>query len=287
MKTALALVLALAAGRTASATPGPADDRLLQTPTDWITRNAISISDLQSIEDAGIYRITDLRVEAVSPLTVSAVLVRNAGAYAVTGEFLYHGMAIDTALDTFIGNGKRPIALQPYVYNGQIKIAGVTVPNTGADHRNWGFLYGTQSYIMANLPAGYRPMTIATYVDPNAGDRRYCVVFVENTEHYTWSWHFRVHAADLDTLAGANSSLIDASADDNTNMDLNVIYYAQLPTPHGVIEGAPYFDTDRSQLISDLRTYDERPLFLTHYTLHGTGTADGETEWFASEVDNY
>jgi hypothetical protein len=69
-------------------------------------------------------------------------------------------------------------------------------------------------------------------------------------------------------------------------MGINVVYYTGLPTPHGYYEGWPYFDTSLSNLVQDAKELSYRVLCYTQYTLHGTGTANGETEFLASEGDN-
>jgi len=280
------LVATLSIAGTASATPGPADDRLVQTPTAWMVRKSISVAELTDINNAGTWRVTDLRVENNSPLTLSATFVKNAGAYAVSGAFFYHGVTLTDAAATFEANNKRPIIMQAYVDdNGVTRVCGITVPNTGANHRSWRGIMGSYDFVTSNLPVGFRPMTIGTFLN-DADQRRYVVLAVANTESYAWWWYFGVHASDLDSLAGPHSSIIDGSADDNDAMQLNVVFY-NLPTTHGVTQGTPFFDTSYADLVQKASSYQNRALFITHYTLHGSGTADGDTEYFSSFVDNY
>lgn len=281
--------LSVTAAATASATPGPADDRVQQATIGWEVQNPIAPADLQALVADGTLRITDVHVNSVGPLMLSAVVIHNGGAYAVSGEHLFYGLTVDAAIADFKSENRRPLVMEPYVNtDGTLLVAGIDVPNTGSDARTWQILRGGVSYLVANITAGNRPITLRTYVDPSSGNREYLVTAVKNTENYGWYWYFNVTANQISngSLGPSDESLIDASADNNTAMGLNVVYYTGLPTPHGYYEGWPYFDTSLSNLVQDAKQLSYRVLCYTQYTLHGTGTANGETEFLASEVDN-
>lgn len=282
----VATTLALSAlVATAGATPGPADDRLIQTPTGWHVDKNQTTADVQAIVDDDTYRITDLRIEGKSPMRYSSTRVKNTGDYRVTGSFFFYGITYDDAMATFAANNKRPVVMRAYTADGVTKYAGITVPNTGANHRNWTAFRGSYDYVTTHMPDGYRPMIIDTFINPS-GDRHYLIVAVENTENYGWWWWFGLSAAELDAKQNPYKSLIDASCDDDNAMDRNVILYA-LPTTHGVVQGVAEYDTSWTDLWNDAVNWLSRPLFMTHYTLHGSGTSDGETEWMSSFVDNF
>jgi hypothetical protein len=279
----------MAAAATASATPGRAADRMQQSTVGWEVQNPISPTDLQSLVADGTKRITDVHVESVGPLMLSAILIHNGGAYGISDEHLFTGLAVDTAISDMENDGRRPIVMEPYVNsNGAVVVAGLSVPNTDADKRGWAVIRGGYSYVTSNMPSGYRPITIRTYVDPSSGNREYLVTAVKNTEGYGWYWFFNVHANDISSgsLVPGDASLIDASADNNDSMELNVVYYTGLPTPHGYYEGWPYFDVSLSDMVQTAKELGYRLLCYTEYTLHGTGTSDGDTEYFGIEGDN-
>jgi hypothetical protein len=270
----------------ASAAPGPADDRLLQDSIPWITKRNVSPDELQALIDTGAVRVTDLRVEDTSPLRLSAVLVQNSGAYFVDGEFVFHGLSWDDSIAAFQEHGKRPIVMQGYVGDDDVtRWVGVTVPNTGANHRDWLPLRGDAASINGWLNQRenwhYRPMTIGTYLNPDDA-RRYVSIVVDNVEGYDWWLEFHVPHSLLDgTYISEHGSIIDASANDDDWMGINVLCY-KAPG----VGGWPWWDPTRDELIGNAKADGRRALFITHYTLHGTGTSDGDTTWFAAVASN-
>ena len=286
------LALAMLAARAAQATPGPADDRLVQTPTDWAPGMNLSTSEVQAIVDKDEFRITDLRVESTSPMRYSVMQVKNTGAYKVTGSFFFHGATCDSIEDTFRANGKRPIVVRAYQEDDTIKCAGITVPNSGANQRKWDIRRGDKASVKdpTNRPAGMRPMIIDTYfkftVSPPDVGRRYLIVWVENVEGYNWDWGFDKTANEIDALQQPYNSLIDAACNDDTQMLCSVILYP-LPKTHGVAQGNASYDLTWWGLFTLAVGNQERLLFMTHYTLHGSGTYDGYEQYFGSTVDNW
>lgn len=87
-----ALALLVGVAGPAHAYPGPGDDRMMSTPTDWWVATLSPVQLEQELK-VGRYqgaRITDLRVTDTSPLTVRATMVKNSGAYA-SGWWWFYG----------------------------------------------------------------------------------------------------------------------------------------------------------------------------------------------------
>jgi len=291
---ATSLALSMFVAGVAHATPGPADDRLVQTPVSWTYQTGLSTSEVQAIVDEDEFRITDLRIEDTSPMTYSVVLVENTGAYKVTNSFFFHGITPDNAEDTFRDNNKRPIVMRAYVDDDVVKVAGITVPNTGANFRSWDIRRGTKDHVTdpANRPTGHRPMIIDTYYIVTWSGyiptftQKFLLVWVDNTEGYNWSWGFNKTASQIDALQQPYNSLIDASCNNDDLMKCSVILYP-LPTTHGVAQGSATYDLSWLGLMLLAMSNQERLLFMTHYTLHGGGTYDGYEQYFGSTVDNW
>jgi polyglycine hydrolase-like protein len=282
--TAAAASLAVTAG--AHAAVGPADDRLRSTPTGWWCYPSLTPDEVENLFQANNARITDLRIAGVSPLRFSVTMVRNTGAYAVANWGWFYAKSFDQVGDILRDHGSRPISLHGYVDgDGRVRYAGAMVPNTGANYRNWKVVSGSKAVVLDERPAGWRPMTLATYLAPD-DTRKYVSIMVDNVENYEWSWHFRVTAWELEDLQQPYNSLVDLSALRNEEMHLAVVLYHNLPTDHGVIQGTTYYDTDWHDIISAAIPW-HRPLLMTFWTLHGSGTADGETQFVSVFRDNY
>jgi len=281
----LAAVFVLCGARSAHASPGPGDDRLVSTPTAWWMYNNISGSDLSTKLNDNHARLTDLRVVSTSPLLFSAVMVANSGVYS-SGWWWYYGVTEAEVNNHLSANNARPISIQGYASGSSTHFAVVMVSNTGSAHRNWAWYYGTSSFIKDSRPSGYRPIMLGNYIN-SSGDRNYTTIFVENTEGYTWGWYFNVTSSTIASLLNPYNSLIDASANDNDAMGINIVFYENLPTPHGVVQGTTYYTISVGDMVSKALADDARPLFLTQYTLHGSGTYDGYTQYLSSRRDNY
>lgn len=104
---------------------------------------------------------------------MSAIPIRNEGAYRVDGAFFFHGMPLDGAEETFRANVRRPIVLPTYVQDGQTLIAGTSVPNPRANHRIF-HMPGNAATVTRQVndlhsDAGLRPVTTDAFLSPVTG----------------------------------------------------------------------------------------------------------------------
>jgi hypothetical protein len=263
----------------ASASPGAADDRLRHDPVNWTTRTNIAPADLQTLIDGGAWRVTDVRVESTSPLRLSAVLVDNSGPYQVDGEFLFHGLTWDDQVAAFENNHRRPIVMQGYVDdNDTTRWVGISIPNTGANFRQWMLVLGDAAQVIGALPgaaSSWRPITLATYLNGN-GDRRYMAIAVANLEGYNYWYEFHLPPSQVQTFVDGHGPIIDASANDDDQMGLNVLCYSA-----NNVGGNPWWEWGHTDLVQHLHQGGLRPLFITHYTQQG-GALDGTTRYFSA-----
>src|SRR5437764_13949704 len=129
----LATPSVLIAANPASATAGPADDRLNSTPTSWWSYGNVSAATLSGFLTTNGARLTDLQVDSVSPLTFSATMVKNTGSYNTGGYWWYYGVTAGQVESFLSTNHARLISLAPYTTTGSDSLfAAVMVPITGA-----------------------------------------------------------------------------------------------------------------------------------------------------------
>lgn len=136
---ALAMAAQVVIGTGASpaqAYVGPADDRQKSTPTGWWWYTGVSATYISDHIAANGSRITDLRVETVSPLTFTVTLVKNTGAYA-TGWWWYYGKTVNEVSTHLSQNQARLIAAQAYHTSAGQRYAVVMVSNTGTYAEPW------------------------------------------------------------------------------------------------------------------------------------------------------
>lgn len=253
---AIGMLLGIAG--TAQAYPGPADDRMISTPTSWWTYQNVDAATVSATLSQNGARPTDLRVLSSSPLRFSVTEVRNTGAYA-SGYWWYFGITMSQVNSNLATNNARLISAVRY---GSV-YAVVMVPNTGANSKAWGWCDTDFAGVSACLGTANRLTTIESYAPG-----RYVVIFVNNGEGFGWCWYAGISRADLGNVCGGQS-VLDISA--NANGTFNVASVAQ----NG--DGRVFdFATPTDLVNYALSAPPDRPLFVTPYV---TG---GATRWITS-----
>lgn len=253
---AIGMLLGIAG--TAQAYPGPADDRMISTPTSWWTYQNVDAATVSATLSQNGARPTDLRVLSSSPLRFSVTEVRNTGAYA-SGYWWYFGITMSQVNSNLAANNARLISAVRY---GSV-YAVVMVPNTGANSKTWGWCDTDFAGVSACLGTANRLTTIESYAPG-----RYVVIFVHNGEGFGWCWYAGISRTDLGNVCGGQS-VLDISA--NANGTFNVASVAQ----NG--DGRVFdFATPTDLVNYALSAPPDRPLFVTPYV---TG---GVTRWITS-----
>jgi hypothetical protein len=254
--TGICLLLGIAG--TAQAYPGPADDRMISTPTSWWTYQNVDADTVSATLSQNGARPTDLRVLSSSPLRFSVTEVRNTGAYA-SGYWWYVGITMSQVNNNLAANNARLISAVRY---GSV-YAVVMVPNTGANAKAWGWCDTDFAGISACLGNSNRLTTIETYAPG-----RYVVTFVNNSEGFGWCWYAGISRADLGNVCGGQS-VLDISA--NADGTFNVASVAQ--NGDGRVRD---FASPGDLVAFALSSPPDRPLFVTPYVQGGT------TRWITS-----
>ncbi len=110
-------------------------DRESSVPTAHFYSDNASIAQIDDILDQG-FRITGLEVVSSSPFRLSANFVKNTGHYEKGWTWL-----VDRTLAQIrqhaVNNNMRPIDIERYTVNGQVRYTGVFISNTGDDAANF------------------------------------------------------------------------------------------------------------------------------------------------------
>lgn len=179
-------------GTLALDTSARTDDHSINVPTSWWTYSGVSAAQVSSYLSANSARLVDIEVTGlVSGAPRFAVrMVRNAGAYAVSGWWWYYGLTPAQVSSYLSANTARLIEIEPYdAGGGAIRYAVVMIANTGTQARNWTWLYGaTASSIGTHVGSTRRLIDLDSYVV--GGVKRYTAITVLNSgaDAKSWQW---------------------------------------------------------------------------------------------------
>jgi hypothetical protein len=255
---AVALILGLAG--PAQAYPGPADDRMVSTPTSWWVYQNVDAATLATTLSNNNARPTDLRVLSGTPLRFVATEVKNVGAYA-TAYWWYYGISMSQVNSYLQLHQARLISAVRY---GSV-YAVVMVPNTGANAKTWGWCDTDFAGVGSCLGTSNRLTNIVSYA-PN----RFVVIFVRNNEGYAWCWYAGISRSALNNVCGGQSVLdVSANADGTFNVASvaqsgdgrvhdfatvgDLVAYALTPPPDRPLLVAPYASGGTTRWITSLR----------------------------------
>lgn len=200
-------------------------DHSIDTPTGWWAYTGVSAAQIGTYLNDNGARIASLEVNSISngAPVFSVRMVKNSGAYAVSGWWWYHGLTFAEIQTKLNANTARLIDLQPYdAGGGQIRFAAVMVSNTGSAARAWGYLGGVSSAQISTYlsSSGQRLVDLDSYVEN--GVKKYTMVSVANTgaDAKAWQWWLNQTPADIAAKVNAFSGRIvklDRQADGTYN----------------------------------------------------------------------
>lgn len=177
-------------------------DHSIDTPTGWWAYTGVTAAQIGSYLDDHGARIASLEVNSISngAPVFSVRLVKNSGAYAVSGWWWYYGLTFAEIQTKLNANTARLIDLQPYdAGGGQIRFAAVMVSNTGSAARAWGYMGGATSAQIGDYLAssGQRLVDLDSYVEN--GVKKYTMISVANTgsDAKAWQWWLNQTPADV------------------------------------------------------------------------------------------
>ena len=152
----------------------------------WIARTKAQVYQLA--KDGG-ERVINVQVRSTSPLLYNAVMVKNTGVYARTGDW---GDGTEAEVTSAINAHKaRLISLRPYTFNGQRRFAYVWVRNEGDANKGWHWNYDLTVDQVTNEINQYkvRLIDLCSYVSD--GNRRYSYIGIANegVDSKGWWWY--------------------------------------------------------------------------------------------------
>lgn len=263
MAVIVQLFVGLVVSSPASAATGPADDRMLTTPTGWWTYTGATVSQISTLLNSNHARLTDLKVDDPSVPTFTVVMVANSGDYA-SGWWWYVGETQAQVSSLLTTNNARLISAEAYNTSGGVRYAVVMVPNTGADARTWWWYVGTTSQLSTDLTTNHARMIQVT---PYPGSStEYVAIMVDNTGGNALGWWWYVHesTATISTQLGTNKArLVDLSRNDDGTY--NVVMYADTTT-----RWYWYVGQDPSAAVARAGQQGERIITATSYVVSGT-----------------
>ena len=201
------------------------DDRYNTDPTGWYVYEHQTVTDVTNTVNTGL-RPIDIIVESFSPSYLfTVVYVVNSGSYAKTWWW-YVGVDEATLNAHLSANNARLISLKAYdIGSGQIRFTAIMISNTGSDAIGWWWYYNqTVAGITTLWQANQARLTqVDAYV--TAGQTRYAVVMVDNTNanNQSWWWYVNASVGSISTLINTNNArLVDLDLDP-TSGNYNVI----------------------------------------------------------------
>lgn len=247
-------------GALASLLPAQYDQEL-KVPTANVTLTAATVADVNTWVGNG-YRPIDLEVTSASPLRMNAVFVHNSGVYSQAFAW-YAGITAAQVSSFLTTNQARLSELEPYDDgNGNTRFCCVMVNNTGANARQWGWLYNTTTTTIGNVISanGHRIFDLDSYTI--GGTTYYSCITILNSgsDQRSWWWYLNVSAAQIGTYVNQNQArLSDLQRRSNGNYDVVMQRDASPPTWHWFI------GLTSSSIYPTLDNYAQRPILLDSY----------------------
>lgn len=202
------------------------DDKSITVPTAswWYTGvTPAYIADRLSENGA---RLTNLEVDPSDSSKFTVTMVKNSGAYAVSGWWWYYGLTAAELSERISTLNARPIDLQKYDTAAGARFAVVLVANTGAQARSfWYFHDVTAAYLSDQLTAhGARLTSLKTRIV--GGQPVHTAILIPNAggDAIGWWWYLNVTPAFVAQKLGDNGArLIDYERRSNGNLDVVMV----------------------------------------------------------------
>jgi hypothetical protein len=253
------LLAAAASPTAASASVGPADDRLLSAPASWKTYTDLTATQVTARLSANHARLTDIQVTSSAP-TFTVTMVRNSGAYK-TSWWWYYGLTETQVNNQLTAHNGRAVNLSAYSTPAGVRYAVVMVSNTGGNQHSWWWYHGSASSISNKVSTNNARLTqLSPY--PGGG---YVAIMVGNTgaDTRSWWWYHGVNASDVTNALAVNSArLVDLSR--NGDGTFNVVMYGDTAT-----RWYWYYNLSPVAAVAKANQLGERIIDATSYTAGG------------------
>jgi hypothetical protein len=193
---------------------GPAaaqlDDRTRTTPTGWWYMANATESRIGAELTRTNSRLVDIAVRRANPWRFDVVAVHNSGPYALPAAGWFYNRTA-AGLRDLLRNGYRLTDLEVTVVNNVPLYAGILVPNTGSERRDWDWIAAaTTAQLDARLRQGWRLVSLTRFTV--AGTSFWSGVIHRNSGSQfrrTW-WYPSLTATEVGDLLNANNAqLID------------------------------------------------------------------------------
>ncbi len=207
-----------AGARTADTTSATGDESVA-APTAWYAYTGMSVSDVTNALGSA-YRLVDVRQAANG--TYSVVMVRNSGAYAVSGWWWYVHQTPTEVSNELSANSGRLIEAER---NSDGTLNVIMVANTGSAARPFWWYYGvTPSDISSALSTNHA--RLVSLAADKAGGGTYTAVMVANTgsDAKSYWWYYGQTAAQVSSLLSTNNArLVDIDVDPTGHFDVIMV----------------------------------------------------------------
>lgn len=215
---ALGALIALGAAATLADTTALTGDESVQAPTAWQSYTGLTTG--QVTEKLGsAYRLVDVRQESSG--TYAVTMVKNEGAYAVSGWWWYvHQTTAQISTDLSTNSG-RLISLQR---NSDGTVNVVMVSNTGSAARTWWWYVGQSTATLSSELTANNARLVSVSPDPSGGT--YSAIMVSNTgsDAKTWWWYVGQTPAQVGSLLSTNKArLVDLAVDSSGHFDVIMV----------------------------------------------------------------
>lgn len=151
-----------------------------------ISQNNARIVDIETYDDAGITRY-------------AAILISNTGADQ-KAWWWYPGQTSAQVNSNLTANNGRLTSFDRYTQGGVDRYTTVMISNTGADQRNWGYLYGAS---VAAISSNVNQNGNRIYSIERVANDSYDVILVQNS-NFGWWWDVDMTEAEVTELLEQN-----------------------------------------------------------------------------------
>jgi hypothetical protein len=204
----------------------PADDKSLTAQVGAWFFTGVTEGEVIALCTEHHARLTNLEVDPTDPTKFTVTLVKNAGAYAVSGWWWYHGITAADLSRHLDEHDARLIDLQTYATPQGPRFAAVMVSNAGAAHRaSWWYADATIDQVKTALETNGARLTSLQSREVD-GKILYTAISIENAGQDATGWWWSVNATADDVgkqLQAHGARLIDLYVRPNGRLDVVMV----------------------------------------------------------------
>jgi hypothetical protein len=207
-------LFAVSTGAALADTTAETGDESVQVSTSWQSYTGRTTAQVTELLGS-TYRLVDVRQDPSGTYTVT--MVKNTGAYAVSGWWWYVHQTVAQVSSELSTNNGRLISLQR---NSDGTVNVVMVSNTGSAARTWWWYVGQSTATLSSELTTNNARLVNVSPDPSGGT--YSAIMVSNTgsDAKTWWWYVGQTAAQVSSLLGTNKArLVDLAVDPAGHFD--------------------------------------------------------------------